>query len=172
MELSPMRKGAILAAPAAMLAFGATQIHTNQPTVKPELAIATAPYNNQQELLDQRQQLIDARKVEAARSLVRASRSRRLGADLLYGDVRALAGCESDNDPTTNTGNGYFGLTQFDMPTWQSNGYTRYAPRPDLATYNEQVAATIDLHSKRGWQPWPTCARKLGLFTHVYVHRG
>jgi hypothetical protein len=175
MELDPLRRGAILAVPAALLAVGATQIHTDRPTIKPQ-PITAAPadsYTYQQEMHDQHQQLIDARKAEVARSAARASRSRRLvKLSNIVDDVHELGGCESGDDPTTNTGNGYYGLTQFDMQTWRSNGYTKYAPRPDLASYNEQVAATIDLHSKRGWEPWPTCARKLGLFTHVYVHRG
>lgn len=70
-----------------------------------------------------------------------------------------LAQCESGGDPTTNTGNGYYGAFQFDLQTWRSVGRTGY---PHEHSYGEQKAAAIDLHAQRGWHPWPTCARKLG----------
>jgi hypothetical protein len=71
----------------------------------------------------------------------------------------ALAQCESGGDPTTNTGNGYYGAFQFDLQTWQSVGRSGY---PHEHSYGEQKAAAMDLHARRGWHPWPACARKLG----------
>jgi hypothetical protein len=71
----------------------------------------------------------------------------------------ALAQCESGGDPTTNTGNGYYGAFQFDLQTWQSVGRSGY---PHEHSYGEQKAAAIDLHAVRGWHPWPACSRKLG----------
>src|SRR5690606_1991421 len=43
------------------------------------------------------------------------------GGATVSGDVwAALAQCESGGNPTTNTGNGYYGLYQFSLPTWQA----------------------------------------------------
>lgn len=72
-----------------------------------------------------------------------------------------LAGCETgykyDNP---NTGNGYFGFFQFDLPTWQGVGGPGYPHHHD---YSTQLHYAKILQSQRGWEPWPTCARKLGL---------
>lgn len=69
----------------------------------------------------------------------------------------ALAECESGGDPTANTGNGYYGMYQFDQGTWLSVGGARYAPTADQATAAEQTAAAQALYASRGLQPWPVC---------------
>lgn len=71
-----------------------------------------------------------------------------------------LAACESGGNPATNTGNGYYGLYQYDLGTW--GGYGGYA-RPDLAPAEVQTAKAMQTQAARGWSPWPACARKLGL---------
>lgn len=68
--------------------------------------------------------------------------------------------CESGNDYAKNTGNGYYGAYQFDIGTW--NNYGGYA-RADLAPPAVQDAKALDTYNRRGWAPWPACARKLGL---------
>ena len=70
----------------------------------------------------------------------RASRSRR--SDKLYptdAQFDRLAHCESTDNWSINTGNGYYGRIQFDLGTWKANGGAKYAPRPDLATREEQI---------------------------------
>jgi hypothetical protein len=67
--------------------------------------------------------------------------------DRAYGVVL----CESSGHPGTNTGNGYYGLWQFDLPTWQSVGG---AGLPSQATVEEQVRRARMLYERRGWQPW------------------
>lgn len=199
MEQDPLRRGAIIVAPAMALAIGAASMlsHEQEPTITAEPGYVSADaYTNQNELKDMRQELLDSREAAAAReqaaqeraaARARASRSRRatelphrshrqvrltkVAANLLQ-DIRDLGECESGSNPSANTGNGYYGEFQFDLRTWRGNGYTKYASRPDLASESEQIAATVDLHSKRGWGPWPNCARKLGLFTHHYVQQG
>ena len=52
----------------------------------------------------------------------------------------AIAKCESGNNWSINTGNGYYGGLQFDIGTWLSNGGGAYAPRADLATKDQQIA--------------------------------
>jgi hypothetical protein len=70
----------------------------------------------------------------------------------------ATAECESSNDWSTNTGNGYFGGLQESMPFWIDNGGLEYAARPDLATKAEQIAVAERGAAKRGNRgDWPVC---------------
>jgi hypothetical protein len=73
----------------------------------------------------------------------------------------ALAQCESGGNPRANTGNGYYGLVQFDLPTWRAYGGTAYAARPDLASTGQQLAVAEKLRASRGRAPWPVCGRLL-----------
>lgn len=74
-----------------------------------------------------------------------------------------LAQCESGGNWKINTGNGYYGGVQFSLGSWYAVGGNRYAPRPDLATRTQQVAAAERLLDLQGWGAWPACSRKLGL---------
>jgi len=67
--------------------------------------------------------------------------------------------CESSGRYATNTGNGYYGAYQFDLPTWRSVGG---AGRPDQAVPYEQDYRALYLYRMRGWQPWQ-CAGLLSL---------
>lgn len=67
--------------------------------------------------------------------------------------------CESSDNYTINTGNGYYGAYQFDLGTWRSVGGTGY---PHEATPAEQDYRALRLYRMRGWQPW-TCAVMAGL---------
>ena len=71
-----------------------------------------------------------------------------------------LARCESGGDPKTNTGNGFYGMYQFTLETWQSLGGTGYPHEADAAT---QTAMAKKLQAQSGWGQWPGCADKLGL---------
>jgi uncharacterized protein YabE (DUF348 family) len=65
---------------------------------------------------------------------------------------------------TSNTGNGYYGAYQFSLSTWRSNapaGYGDVIPSSAPPAVQDQAAAT--LYQRRGWQPWPSCSRSLGL---------
>ena len=66
----------------------------------------------------------------------------------------AIAHCESTNNWSINTGNGYYGGLQFDIGTWLSNGGGQYAPRADLASKDEQIAIAEKVYASRGLQPW------------------
>lgn len=75
-----------------------------------------------------------------------------------------LAACESGGNWSINTGNGYYGGLQQDMQFWRSYGGPAFAARPDLASREQQiVVAERARDSGRGYRPWPTCARRLGL---------
>lgn len=78
------------------------------------------------------------------------------------GDVwAALAECESGGDPTTNTGNGYYGLYQFSQPTWEAMGGSGL---PSDASAAEQTRRAQALQQQSGWGQWPACAASLGLY--------
>lgn len=59
----------------------------------------------------------------------------------------------------TDTGNGYFGAYQFDLPTWRSVGGSG---NPAHAAPAEQDARAWALYQSRGLVPWPTPARRCG----------
>jgi hypothetical protein len=67
--------------------------------------------------------------------------------------------CESGENYSTNTGNGYYGAYQFSLGTWRGVGGTGY---PNQASRAEQNYRALYLYRMRGWQPW-TCASRLGL---------
>src|SRR6478735_4060952 len=67
----------------------------------------------------------------------------------------AIANCESTNNWSINTGNGYYGGLQFDIGTWLSNGGGQYAPRADLATREQQIAVAETTAASRCTSPWP-----------------
>jgi hypothetical protein len=71
-----------------------------------------------------------------------------------------LSYCEAGGKPATNTGNGYYGMFQYDLQTWAN--YMGYA-RPDLAPAEVQLAKAKETQARRGWSPWPQCSKKLGL---------
>ena len=67
--------------------------------------------------------------------------------------------CESGNNYSINTGNGYYGAYQFDLSTWRGVGGKGL---PSQATPTEQDYRARMLYRSRGWSPW-ACARILGL---------
>ncbi len=80
-------------------------------------------------------------------------------ADPSASDWASLRQCESSGDYSINTGNGYYGAYQFDIPTWQSVGGQGL---PSDATEKEQDYRALYLYRMRGWSPW-ICASLAGL---------
>ncbi|OFR31524.1 resuscitation-promoting factor [Actinomyces sp. HMSC065F11] len=72
----------------------------------------------------------------------------------------ALAQCESGGNPGTNTGNGFYGLYQFSLPTWQAVGGSGL---PSDASAEEQTMRAQILQQRAGWGQWPACSSMLGL---------
>ncbi|MFF2143746.1 transglycosylase family protein [Kitasatospora sp. NPDC058190] len=86
-------------------------------------------------------------------------------------DWERVAACESSGNWHVNSGNGYFGGLQFDQSTWRANGGLAYAPRPDLASREEQMAVAQHLADRRGLSPWPVCgARAVNGRSHGQGH--
>jgi hypothetical protein len=74
-----------------------------------------------------------------------------------------LAECESGGNWAINTGNGLYGGVQIDRGTWLSYGGRAYAPLPSKATREQQILIAEKVRADRGFSPWSSCARKLGL---------
>ncbi|WP_269938229.1 resuscitation-promoting factor [Arthrobacter sp. HY1533] len=66
----------------------------------------------------------------------------------------AIAQCESTGNWSINTGNGYYGGLQFDIPSWLANGGGAYAPNASLATKAQQIAVANTYYAKAGLGPW------------------
>ena len=66
----------------------------------------------------------------------------------------AIAKCESSGNWAANTGNGYYGGLQFDIPSWIANGGGQYAPNASLATKEQQIAVANTYYAKAGLAPW------------------
>lgn len=69
-----------------------------------------------------------------------------------------LRSCEGSY--TSNTGNGYYGAYQFDIQTW--GGYRGY-PNASVAPPAVQDEKAWLTYQRRGWSPWPSCSRSMGL---------
>lgn len=74
-----------------------------------------------------------------------------------------LAACESHGNWSINTGNGYYGGLQMDTAFWDTYGNSAYGQANEAPRSEQIAAATKARDSGRGYYPWPTCARKLGL---------
>jgi uncharacterized protein YabE (DUF348 family) len=70
----------------------------------------------------------------------------------------ALANCESGGNPAENTGNGFYGMYQFTLSTWQSLGGTGY---PNQASAAEQTDLAELLYERSGAGQWPVCGHYL-----------
>ena len=75
-------------------------------------------------------------------------------------NLEALRWCESTNDYTIDTGNGYYGAYQFSLQTWWWLGYEGW---PSEASPEVQDQAAVDLYNYSNWDAWPACSRWLGL---------
>lgn len=69
-----------------------------------------------------------------------------------------LAQCESGGNASINTGNGFYGLYQFDLQTWYAVGGKGL---PSNASAAEQTKRAQILYNQRGAQPWPVCGARL-----------
>ncbi|WP_172381478.1 transglycosylase family protein [Streptomyces sp. MNP-20] len=74
-----------------------------------------------------------------------------------------VAACESTNNWSINTGNGFYGGLQFTQSTWEAYGGTAYAPRADLATRDQQIAVAEKVLDGQGPGAWPVCSVRAGL---------
>jgi hypothetical protein len=71
-----------------------------------------------------------------------------------------LRRCESSDNYTEDTGNGFYGAYQFSPSTWTGLGYPG---RPDQESPAMQDDAAMKLQAQSGWGQWPACSAALGL---------
>ncbi|MFD6887190.1 peptidoglycan DD-metalloendopeptidase family protein [Streptomyces sp. NPDC059957] len=74
-----------------------------------------------------------------------------------------VAQCESTNDWSINTGNGYYGGLQFSSSTWAEFGGRQYAPQANQATKAQQIAVAEKVLAVQGPGAWPSCGKLAGL---------
>ncbi|MCI3278071.1 transglycosylase family protein [Streptomyces cylindrosporus] len=74
-----------------------------------------------------------------------------------------VAACESSDNWSINTGNGFYGGLQFTQSTWEAYGGAKYASRADLATKDQQIAVAEKVLAGQGPRAWPVCSVKAGL---------
>ena len=70
----------------------------------------------------------------------------------------ALANCESGGNPSENTGNGFYGMYQFTVSTWDSLGGSGLPSDASAAT---QTALAEKLYTEAGSGQWPVCGHYL-----------
>ena len=70
--------------------------------------------------------------------------------------LEAIAACESGGNPSTDTGNGFYGKYQFTQETWQAVGGTG---NPAAAPEAEQDRRAAQLYAQAGPSQWPVCGR-------------
>lgn len=80
-----------------------------------------------------------------------------------------VARCESGNNWSINTGNGYQGGLQFSPSTWSAHGGGKYAPSAHLASREQQIAIAEHVLATQGRGAWPVCGRGLSSATHREV---
>lgn len=71
------------------------------------------------------------------------------------GALDAIAQCESEGDPSTNTGNGYTGKFQFDDSTWKAAGGSTASAYQASEAEQDRVAASWIAAGHR--EAWPNC---------------
>ena len=86
----------------------------------------------------------------------RISRLERRAGSTASAPLQAIAACESGGNPSTNTGNGFYGKYQFTQETWQSVGGTG---NPAAASEAEQDRRAAKLYAQSGTSPWPVCGQ-------------
>ncbi len=74
-----------------------------------------------------------------------------------------VATCESTNNWSINTGNGFSGGLQFTQSTWAAYGGTQYAAQAWQASREEQIAVAQRVLAGQGPGAWPVCSVKAGL---------
>lgn len=70
-----------------------------------------------------------------------------------------IARFESGSNPSTDTGNGYYGMYQFTLGSWQAAGGSG---NPADASAAEQTAVAERVQQQQGWGAWPVTSRECG----------
>lgn len=74
-----------------------------------------------------------------------------------------VATCESSNNWSINTGNGYYGGLQFSASTWTGFGGSKYGATANKATRDQQIYIAQAVLRSQGPGAWPVCSKRAGL---------
>lgn len=114
-----------------------------------------------------RRETLQMRKAAVAVATVGAAATAPLiGGGVAHADTSVwdrVAQCESTNNWSINTGNGFYGGLQFTSSTWAAYGGTQYAPQANLASKAQQIAVAQRVLASQGPRAWPVCSVKAGL---------
>jgi hypothetical protein len=145
--------GSVLAVPSAALAAASDDdaLHpsgklTHHPRLKHRLVrehVRLDPHNN-------------VRRLRTLPVSVLRKRNARLRKSTASPVLEAIAACESGGNPSTDTGNGFYGKYQFTQETWQAVGGTG---NPAAAPEAEQDRRAAQLYAQAGPSQWPVCGR-------------
>jgi hypothetical protein len=164
--------GALISAPAAFAAEPLEAPFAGHPTVTAQMN-AERSLNLRQDLMQRAARLARRNDMSAARERrrLRAAPTGEIRARIRQLDRRlhapppapaaspvleAIAACESGGDPTTDTGNGFYGKYQFDLQTWAAVGGSG---NPAQASEAEQDRRAAILYAQSGPSPWPVCGQ-------------
>jgi hypothetical protein len=151
--------GSVLAVPSAALAAAPDEdaLHpsgklTHDPCLKHRLVrdhVRLAPRSNVRRL---RTLPVSVLRERNHRLRQRAARHNTTASPVL----EAIAACESGGNPSTDTGNGFYGKYQFTQETWQAVGGTG---NPAAAPEAEQDRRAAQLYAQAGPSQWSVCGR-------------
>jgi hypothetical protein len=96
------------------------------------------------------------RELRAARRERAHARRAAAAAHTASPQLEAIAACESGGNPSTDTGNGFYGKYQFTLATWQAVGGSG---NPAQASEAEQDRRAAALLAQAGPGQWPVCGR-------------
>lgn len=74
-----------------------------------------------------------------------------------------VATCESSNNWSINSGNGFYGGLQFTKSTWVGFGGGKYASSAQYATRDQQIYVAQATLRVQGPGAWPVCSKRAGL---------
>ncbi|MFF7632512.1 transglycosylase family protein [Kitasatospora sp. NPDC008050] len=74
-----------------------------------------------------------------------------------------VANCESTNNWSIDTHNGFYGGLQFTSSTWAAYGGTQYAAQANQASKAQQISVAERVLADQGPGAWPVCSVKAGL---------
>jgi len=74
----------------------------------------------------------------------------------------AIAQCESGNNWSISTGNGFYGGLQFTQGTWNAYGGGKYASTANRASRSQQIAVAEKVLQGQGIGAWPVCGKRAG----------
>jgi hypothetical protein len=94
------------------------------------------------------------RELRAARRARAQAREAARQAHSASPQLEAIAACESGGNPSTDTGNGFYGKYQFTLATWQAVGGSG---NPAQASEAEQDRRAAALLAQAGPGQWPVC---------------